>query len=149
MSNICPVLAEETCCLIAFLNNFNNGSNIVNDRVLAWTRAYLNSEPHWLFKQSQIIFRFSFFQMLLFSYILKMLCKLNPILTYEKVTTCFTYIEWVSGWVCVCVCAGGGGCYNHSHPKRERAFYQRMVMMYQPLLLLERRYLNLHWMSKL
>ena len=48
--------------------------------------------------------------MLLFSYILKMLCKLNPILTYEKVTTCFTYIEWVSGWVWVgvCVCAGGG-----------------------------------------
>ena len=38
-----------------------------------------------------------------------MLCKFNPILTYEKVTTCFTYIEWVSGWVCVCVCAGGGG----------------------------------------
>ena len=47
MSNICPVLAEETCCLIAFLNNFNNGSNIVNDRVLAWTRAInLNSVPH-------------------------------------------------------------------------------------------------------
>ena len=88
---------------------------------------------------------FLLFQMLLFSYILKILCKLNPILTYEKVTTCFTYIEWVSGWVCVCVCAGEGeGWYNHSHPKRERAFYQRMVMMYQPLLLLERRYLNLH-----
>ena len=54
---------------------------------------------------------FLLFQMLLFSYILKMLCKLNPILTYEKVTTCFTYIEWVSGWVWVgvCVCAGGGG----------------------------------------
>ena len=54
---------------------------------------------------------FLLFQMLLFSYILKMLCKLNPILTYEKVTTCFTYIEWVSGWVCVCVCVcvcGGG-----------------------------------------
>ena len=55
---------------------------------------------------------FLLFQMLLFSYILKMLCKLNPILTYEKVTTCFTYIEWMSGWVCVCVCVcvrGGGG----------------------------------------
>ena len=51
---------------------------------------------------------FLLFQMLLFSYILKMLCKLNPILTYEKVTTCFTYIEWVSGWVCVCVWGGGG-----------------------------------------
>ena len=88
---------------------------------------------------------FLLFQMLLFSYILKMLGKLNPILIYEKVTTCFTYIEWVSGWVCVCVCAGEGeGWYNHSHPKRGRAFYQRMVMMYQPLLLLERRYLNLH-----
>lgn len=86
---------------------------------------------------------FLLFQMLLFSYILKMLGKLNPILTYEKVTTCFTYIEWVSGWVCVCV-REGEGWYNHSHPKRERAFYQRMVMMYQPLLLLERRYLNLH-----
>lgn len=48
-------------------------------------------------------------------------------------------------WLGVCVCAGGEeGWYNHSHPKRERAFYQRMVMMYQPLLLLERRYLNLH-----
>ena len=46
--------------------------------------------------------------MLLFSYILKMLCKLNPILTYEKVTTCFTYLEWVSGWVCVCVRGGEG-----------------------------------------
>lgn len=86
---------------------------------------------------------FLLFQMLLFSYILKMLGKLNPILTYEKVTTCFTYIEWVSGWVCVCV-REGEGWYNHSQPKRERAFYQRMVMMYQPLLLLERRYLNLH-----
>lgn len=52
---------------------------------------------------------FLLFQMLLFSYILKMLCKLNPILTYEKVTTCFTYIEWVSSWVCVCVCVCGGG----------------------------------------
>ena len=54
---------------------------------------------------------FLLFQMLLFSYILKMLGKLNPILSYEKVTTCFTYIEWVSGWVCVrvCVCGGGGG----------------------------------------
>ena len=52
---------------------------------------------------------FLLFQMLLFSYILKMLGKLNLILTYEKVTTCFTYIEWVSGWVCVCVCGGGGG----------------------------------------
>ena len=84
---------------------------------------------------------FLLFQMLLFSYILKMLCKLNPILNYEKVTTCFTYIEWMSGWVCVC---GGEGWYNHSHPKRERAFDQLMVLMYQPLLLLERRYLNLH-----
>lgn len=46
MSNICPVLAEETCCLIAFLNNFSNGSNIVNDRVFAWTHAInFNSEP--------------------------------------------------------------------------------------------------------
>lgn len=52
---------------------------------------------------------FLLFQMLLFSYILKMLGKLNPILTYEKVATCFTYLEWVSGWVCVCVCGGGGG----------------------------------------
>ena len=52
---------------------------------------------------------FLLFQMLLFSCILKMLCKLNPILTYEKVTTCFTYIEWVSSWVCVCVCVCGGG----------------------------------------
>ena len=51
---------------------------------------------------------FLLFQMLLFSYILKMLCKLNPILTYEKVTTCFTYLEWVSGWVCVCVRGGEG-----------------------------------------
>ena len=55
--------------------------------------------------------------MLLFSYILKMLCKLNPILTYEKVTTCFTYIEWVSGWVCVCVCAGGGGVLQSFSPQ--------------------------------
>ena len=51
---------------------------------------------------------FLLFQMLLFSYILKMLCKLNPILTYEKVTTCFTCLEWVSGWVCVCVRGGEG-----------------------------------------
>ena len=60
---------------------------------------------------------FLLFQMLLFSYILKMLCKLNPILTYEKVTTCFTYIEWVSGWVCVCVCAGGGGVVQSFSPQ--------------------------------
>ena len=54
---------------------------------------------------------FLLFQMLLFSYILKMLCKLNPILTYEKVTTCFTYIEWVS------VCGGGGGVVQSFSPQ--------------------------------
>ena len=134
MSNICPVLAEETCCLIAFLNNFSNGSNIVNDRVFAWTHPLTLILNHVDFLNNhELSLGFLLFQMLLFSYILKMLCKLNPILTYEKVTTCFTYLEWVSGWVCVCVRGGGG-----------RAFYQRMVMMYQPLLLLERRYLNLH-----
>lgn len=55
----------------------------------------------------ELSFGFLLFQMLLFSYILKMLGKLNPILTYEKVTTCFTYIEWVSG--CVCVRGRGRG----------------------------------------
>ena len=109
MSNICPVLAEETCCLIAFLNNFSNGSNIVNDRVFAWTHPLTLILNHVGFLNNhELSLGFLLFQMLLFSYILKMLCKLNPILTYEKVTTCFTYLEWVSGWVCVCVRGGGG-----------------------------------------
>lgn len=63
---------------------------------------------------------FLLFQMLLFSYILKMLCKLNPILNYEKVTTCFTYIEWVTGWVCVC---GGGGVVQSLSPQAGKSIW--------------------------
>ena len=66
---------------------------------------------------------FLLFQMLLFSYILKMLCKLNPILTYEKVTACFTYIEWVSDWVCVCVCVRGGGVVQSFSPQTGKSIW--------------------------